>query len=73
MQGRIVQQGSGPGVIADLACRHDEPDRAAIPFRHRVQLRVHAAFGPPNQAAWSRFLIAGSRPCGTPSGRSLKS
>lgn len=49
--GQIVQQGSGPGVIADLACRQEEPDRAAIPVCHRVKFRVHAAFGPPDQAA----------------------
>lgn len=71
--GQIVQQDSGPGVIADLASRYEEPDRAAISVRHRVQLRVHAVFGPPDQAAWGPFFPAGSRPCGTPSGRSRRS
>jgi len=55
--GQIDQQGSAPSVMADLSCCHEEPDQAAIPVCHRMQLRVHPAFGPPDQAAWGLFFI----------------
>ena len=48
---QTTQQGSCPGVIADLACGHDEADRAAFRVGDGMQFGVHAAFGSTDQTA----------------------
>lgn len=48
---QTTQQGSCPGVIADLTCRHEDADRASIAVGDGLQLGVHAALGPADQAA----------------------
>ncbi len=43
---------AGPpaGVVADLARRHEEPQRAALRIRHGVQLGVQPALRSPDEA-----------------------
>lgn len=48
--GQIVEQGRCTGVIADLTGRDEEAQRAAVRISHGVQLRIHAALGPSDQA-----------------------
>ena len=48
---QAAQQSRRTRVIADLACCHVEPDRAAIGVGDGVQLGVHTAFGATDQAA----------------------
>src|SRR5690606_1256618 len=54
--GQIVEQGRCTGVIADLAGRDEEAQRATVCISHGVQLRVHAALGPADQAAEIPFF-----------------
>ena len=42
-RGQTAQQGRRAGVVADLACGHEEADRAAIGIGDGMQLGVHAA------------------------------
>lgn len=48
--GHIVQQGSGAGVIADLACGDEEAEWPTIGISQRMELGVHATLGAPDQA-----------------------
>jgi len=48
---QTVQQGGSTGVVADLACSHEEPDRAAVGIGNGMQFGVHAALGSADQAA----------------------
>jgi hypothetical protein len=54
---QAAQQGDRTGVVANLACRHEEADRAAIGIGDGMQLGVHAALGSTDQTA---PLVAGS-------------
>lgn len=74
---QAAQQGRSAGIVADLACGHEEAERAPIGIGGGMQLGVHAAlrsadqtaalvFGPP-------FSTAGWSPRGAPSGRSRRS
>ncbi len=54
--GQIVELGGGTGVIADLASCDEEAQRAAVCICHGMQLRVHAALGPSDQAPEIRFF-----------------
>ena len=54
---QAAQQRRRAGVITDLACRHEEPDRATIGVGDGVQLGVHAALGSTDQTT---PLVAGS-------------
>jgi hypothetical protein len=49
--GQIVEQGRRAGVVADLARRDEEAQRAAVGIGDGVKLGVHAALGPPDQAS----------------------
>jgi hypothetical protein len=42
---QAAQKGSGTGVVADLASRHEEADRATLGIGDGVQLRIHATLG----------------------------
>jgi hypothetical protein len=46
---QAAQQGRGANVIADLACSHEEADRAAIGVRDGMQLGVQSALRTPDQ------------------------
>lgn len=60
--GQAVQQGGGAGVVAELACRHEQAGRASIRIAHSVELGVHAALGAFDQPPEAPFLPAGSKP-----------
>ena len=57
---QAAQQRRRAGVIADLACGHEEPDRTTIGIGDGVQLGVHAALGSTDQTAplvaWPPFF-----------------
>ena len=59
-----IHKSSGASVITELASGHEEPDRPSNPIGDGMQLRVHAAFCPPDQTSTPPFLTAGSMPCG---------
>ena len=50
------------GIIADLACGHEEAERTAVGIGDGVELRVHAPFGvadqPPKIPFFTRRLDA---------------
>lgn len=48
---KLVEQGGGTDIIADLACGHEKAERAAVRIRHGMKLGVHAAFRAPDQAS----------------------
>ena len=48
--GQVVEQRCGSGVVADLARGHEEAQGAAVRIADGKELRVHAAFGAPDQA-----------------------
>lgn len=54
--GKTVQQGRGTGIIADLSGCHEEAQRSSVLIRDRMQLRIHATFGPTDQAPWIPFF-----------------
>ena len=54
--GQTAQQGYRAGVVADLACGHEKPDRAAIGIGDGVQLCVHAAFRSTDLATAPPFM-----------------
>jgi hypothetical protein len=47
---QAARQGGRAGVVADLARRHEEPQRAALRIRHGVQLGVQPALRSPDEA-----------------------
>ena len=53
---KLVEQGGGTDIIADLACGHEEADRATIGICHGMKLGVHAAFRAPDQAPSTPFF-----------------
>ena len=67
--GQAVQQGRSTGVVADVACCHEEADRTPICMGHGLQLGVHAALGASNQSPDTPLLPSGSKPCGALSDR----
>ena len=52
----IVEQRCRTGVVADLARRHEEAQRAAVRIGDGMELGVHAAFGAADQAAEVPFF-----------------
>ncbi len=48
--GQTVRQGCGSGVVADLACGHEELQRTTLGVRDGVQPGVQPILGPPDQA-----------------------
>ena len=54
--GQIVQQGCRAGIVADLACGHEEAQGAAVGIADGMKLGVHPAFGAADQAAKTPFL-----------------
>ncbi|CAM8671106.1 hypothetical protein MCEREM30_00825 [Paracoccaceae bacterium] len=48
---QAAQQGRRAGIVADLACGHEEADRAAIGLGDGMQIGVHAALGSADQTA----------------------
>ncbi len=53
---QTAHQSAGTDVIADLSCRDEEVERSALAVADGVQLRVHAALGPTNQASTPPFF-----------------
>jgi hypothetical protein len=57
---QTTQQGRRIRIVADLACGHEEADRAAIGIGDGMQLGVHAALCPADQTAvlvaWPPFF-----------------
>lgn len=47
--GKLVQQSSGCGVVADLPCGHKEAEWAVVGVGDGVELGVHAALGTVDQ------------------------
>ena len=45
------QQSRRTGIIADLACGHEEADRATVAIGNGVQLGIHATFGSADQTS----------------------
>lgn len=43
-------------MIADLACGHEELERAALGIRDGMHLGVHSALGPADQASTPPFF-----------------
>ena len=56
--GQLVQQGCRAGVVADLACGHEEAQRATVRIGNGMELGVHAAFGAAYQAPEIPFFTA---------------
>lgn len=54
---QAAEQRRRAGVVADLACRHEEPDGAALRIRDGVQFGVQTAFRSPDQTP---ALVVGS-------------
>ena len=52
----LVQQGRRAGMIGDLACGHEDAERAAVGIADGVQLGINPAFGAADQAAETPFL-----------------
>lgn len=48
--GQTAQQGCGSGVVADLACGHEELQRTPPRIGDGMQLGVQPTLGPTNQA-----------------------
>lgn len=48
---QITQQGRRTHMVADLACGHEEPERAALGVGDGMQFGSHAAFGSTDQTA----------------------
>lgn len=40
-------------MVADLACGHEEADRASVGIGNGVQIGIHGALGPADQATSS--------------------
>ena len=56
--GKLVEQSGGTDIIADLACGHEEAERAPLRIRHGMKFGVHAAFGAADQASRIPFFTA---------------
>ncbi len=54
--GQVVEQGCRTGVVADLACGHEEAQGAAVIVGDGMELGVRAAFGAAYQATEIPFL-----------------
>lgn len=63
---QVVEQSRRSGVIADLASRDEEAQRASVDIGDGVQPGIYAALGPSDQAREISFLPQGWRPCGGP-------
>ena len=48
---QAIQQGRRTGVVAHLACDHEEAERAALNICDGMQLGVHAALGATDQTS----------------------
>lgn len=53
---QTVQQGASAGVVADLACCHEQADRASVCVGHSVQLGVNAALCASDQPPETPFF-----------------
>ena len=59
-----VEESPRADVVAALACRQEHAHGAARRICDGMQLRVHPALGPANQAATPPFPAPDWRPCG---------